>query len=274
MYQYISTIYLLVSNLIYVLFFCYLYHPIYIRCNVQKKIKKNGKSKIVSQPKSVLALGNLILLFVLFKCFTFKIILFGLLSIIIGSLFLIDRLSQKLNDSLYNLNKSPIMIISWKIIHTIFTLIYVITQPLFSGINGYISKKLTYTKNLITHIANLSMSEGSENILEKELFKISEEMSNMSDYVFKSQKKVHTDNNEKNINSEKISDINSKDITKSSTDISNSYTNNEIEILELPETNQSLSKCVMKKKIDEINNIINETNDNTIEDMTMTITEN
>lgn len=274
MYQYISTIYLLVSNLIYVLFFCYLYHPIYIRCNVQKKIKKNGKSKIVSQPKSVLALGNLILLFVLFKCFTFKIILFGLLSIIIGSLFLIDRLSPKLNDSLYNLNKSPIMIISWKIIHTIFTLIYVITQPLFSGINGYIGKKLTYTKNLITHIANLSMSEGSENILEKELFKISEEMSNMSDYVFKSQKKVHTDNNEKNINSEKISDINSKDITKSSTDISNSYTNNEIEILELPETNQSLSKCVMKKKIDEINNIINETNDNTIEDMTMTITEN
>ena len=284
MYQYISTIYLLVSNLIYVLFFCYLYHPIYIRCNVQKKIKKNGKSKIVSQPKSFLALGNLILLYALFKCFTFKIILFGLLSIIIGSLFLIDKLSPKLNDSLYNLNKSPIMIISWKLIHTIFTLIYVITQPLFSGINGFIGKKLTYTKNLITHIANLSMTEGSENILEKELFKISEEMSNMSnmsDYVFKSQKKEQTEKkekNEKNIDnkqkSESISDINTKELTKSSTDISNTCTNSEIVISEEPETNQSLSKCEMKKKIDEINNIINETNDNTMEDMTMTITEN
>lgn len=278
MYQYISTIYLLVSNLINVLFFCYLYHPIYIRCNVQKKIKKNGKSKIVSQPKSVLALGNLILLYALFKCFTFKIISFGLLSIVIGSLFLIDKLSPKLNDSLYNLNKSPIMIICWKLIHTIFTLIYVITQPLFSEINGFIGKKLTYTKNLITRIANLSMTEGSENILEKELFKISEEMSNisnMSDYVFKSQKK---EQNEKNIDnkqiSESISDINTKELTKFSTDISNTCASSEIVISEEPETNQSLSKCEIKKKIDEINNIINETNDNTIEDMTITITEN
>ena len=277
MYQYISTIYLLVSNLIYVLFFCYLYQPIYISCNVQKKIKKNGKSKIVSQPKSVLALGNLILLYVLFKCFTFKIILFGLLSITIVFLFLIDKISPKLNDSLYNLNKSSLMIISWKFIHTIFTLIYVVTEPLFSGINGYINKKLIIIKNLITNIANLSMTEGSENIFKKELLKMSEEMSNMSDYVFKSKKKEHN-KNEKNV--ENISDINSKDITKSSTNPISLTENSEVLISELgelpkiPETNISLSKCEIKKKLDKINNIINETNNNIIEDMTITITEN
>lgn len=298
MYQYINTIYLLVSNLIYVLFFCYLYHPIYISCNVQKKIKKNGKSKIVSQPKSVLALCNLILLYGLFKCFTFKIILFGLLSIIIGSLFLIDRLTPKLNDYLYYLNKSPIMIISWKLIHTIFTFIYVITQPLFLGINNYIGKKISYSKNLITYIANINMSENSENNLEKEIFKISEEMSNvsnvsnMSDYFFKSQKKEYSDKKEKNINNKQINEsiIDIKEITKSSAIVSNTKTNiktntntktntnaktnSDIVISESPETNQSLSKSDIKKKIDEINNIINDTKTDTIEDMTITITEN
>ena len=298
MYQYISTIYFLISNLIYVLFFCYLYHPIYVRCNVQKKVKKNGKTKIVSQPKSVLALVNLILLYGLFKCFTFKIILFILISIIIGSLFLFDRLSPKLNDFLHVFNKSTIMIISWKLIHTIFTLVYVIINPLFLAINNNVSKKISYTKNIITQIANLNLSDNSENIFEKELFKINEDLSNMSDYLFKSQKNDPTTKKSYMVSvldTKTISDIDSKDLTKSS--IQNSSTCNEIKIqnsstcdeIKTQETNTNTSntntsnthtsntntsKTDMIKKIDQINNAINQSNDNSLEDMTITITEN
>lgn len=264
MMQYINTIYLLFSNLIYVLFFCYLYHPIYISCNVQKKIKKNGKSKIVSQPKSVLALVNLILLYILFRCFTFKIIIFIILSIIICSLVLFDRLTPKLNDSLYNFNKSSIMIISWKLIHTVFTLIYVVTQPIYFVINRYVDKKITYIKNIITHIANLNFSKSSESSFESELLKISEEMSNVSDYIFKSQK---NEQNTKIKGSESTYNI-------SSSQMSNLPINNEIGIKnETPETSMTSSKLEMIKKIDEINNVINESNNNEIEDITMTMTE-
>lgn len=268
MIQYISTIKLLFSNFIYILLFCYLYHPIYNSCNVKKMIKKNGKTKIVSQPKSILALIYLILLYVLFRCFTFKIILFILISLVIGSLFLFDRLSPKLNDSLYKLNKSPIMITIWKLIHTVFTLIYVISQPLFSLINCYIYNKINYTKNIITQIANLNMLEGSDNIIGNELFKINEEVSNMSDYIFKSQ-------NTKNSKSVQISDIDSRDILKSLSESSSPYNSDETESEnKTQETSIITSKSEMIKKIDEINNVINKSSTNVIEDITITITEN
>ena len=283
MIEYINTIYCFLNYLFYVLLFCYLYNPLYTSCNVLKKIKKNGKTKTISQPKSVLAVIYLILLYIIFKCFTFKIILFIIMLLIIVSLVLTDKFTSTLNDYLYNLNKSSIMIICWKILHTFFTLVYVITQPVFSVINNYMYDKIKLFKKIFNHIANLNLSDDSDKNINNEILKLSEEMSNMSDYFFKSQKK---EIEEKNNTSKSISDINDISQTISSSN-SNSNSNiinetnektktekNKTDIIETDETNNktnsSSSKCEMVKKIDEINKIIDKSIDDNIEDMTIT----
>ncbi len=247
MFLYINTFYFIFSKLFYVLFFCYLYYPIYTNCNIQKKIKKNGKTKIISEPKSVLALINLILLYFLFNTFTFKMLLFIIIFLMMCSLVLYDRISPQLNNSLYKFNKSSIMIVIWKLLHTIFTLIYVITRPFFTKINNYIGKKINFANNIINQIANLS----SDNDFKKELSNIKENtlnisnMSNMSDYIYKT--------------NEHKSSIELDDTLKE-----------EINIM-TDETNTSKSKMI--KKMDEINQVINKI-DNEIEDLMITQTEN
>jgi len=271
MFEYINTVYYFSSYLFYVLFFCYLYNPLYISCNVLKKIKKNGKTKIISQPKTILAFIYLILLYIIFKYFTFKIILFIIILLIIVLLVLVDKFTSTLNDYLYNLNKSSIMIICWKLLHTFFTLVYVITQPLFSVINNYINNKILILKKLFKQISNLNLSDDSDKNFNKKILKFSEEMSNMSDYIFKSQKKEIV---EKNNIIESINDISI---------IKNSLTSNMInkidkidktDEIDTNKTNLISSKCEMEKKIDEINNVINKSNNEDIEDITLTITEN
>lgn len=269
MIEYLQKFYSLSSNLVYVLLFCFIYIPLFNRCNIKKKIKKNGKSKTISKPKSVLALTYLVLLLILFKCFTFRMVFFVIISIVIGSLCLTDRLSSKLNDSLYQYNKSAPMIFCWKLLHTIFTLINMVTEPLFNLINNKISKKLSLIKNIITNVANMDSSEDLGVNIEKEFMKLNEEISNMSDYICKTKSKY--DDNDKNTkNEDKNKDNNDNKII---TFDKNNESLSDININEICETNKiSSSKCDMIKKIDEINNIFNK-DDSIIDDMTITITE-
>ena len=256
MIEYIQSFYSLASKLFYVLFFSFLYIPLFNKCNVKKKVKKNNKVKMISQPKSVLAFTYLILLFIMFKCFTFKMILFIVISIIIGSLILVDRMSPVLNENLYKFNKSYLMILSWKLLHTVFAVINIITNPLFSIINNKINSQFGMAKNFITKVANLDFSDGFGDDFGKELLNISEEMSNMSDYICMSKNK--SEKKEKiiklnDIKEEIISDINTTDIVTSCDDIT--------------------SKTEMIKKMTEINKALDITNTECIEDMTLTITE-
>lgn len=253
MFDYIQIFYSLASNLFYLLFFSFLYVPLFNKCNVKKKVKKNNKVKIISQPKSVLAFTYLILLFILFKCFTFKMILFIVISIIIGSLMLVDRMSPVLNESLHKFNKSYLMILSWKLLHTVFTVVNIITEPLFSMINNKINAQLGTAKNFITKVANLNLSDDSGSNFEKELLKMSEEISNMSDYICKSKKK--TEKKEKVIELNDIKEETISDIDTSVCDMSGCDTS---------------SKSEMIKKMAEINKAIDETNTDRIEDMTIT----
>ena len=277
MIEYIQIFYSLVSKLFYVLFFSFLYIPLFNKCNVKKKVKKNNKVKIISQPKSVLAIIYLILLFILFKCFTFKMILFIVISIIICSLMLVDRMSPVLNESLHEFNKSYLMILCWKLLHTIFTVVNMITNPLFSIINNKINVQLGTAKNFITKVANLNLSDDSDSNFEKEILKISEEMSNMSDYICKSKNK--TEKKEKVI---ELNDIKEKSISNTKEEsISNikgesiSDTKEEsVSDINTSECASSVcdisSKSVMIKKMTEINKAIDETNTDSIEDMTIT----
>lgn len=229
MIEYLQNFYSLSINLFYILFFSFMYIPLFDKCNIKKKVKKNGKHKIISQPKSVLALSYLILLYILFKCFTFRMILFIIISLFIVGLLLADRFSPQLNESLNKFNKSNLMILSWKLIHTVFTVIKMMTNPLFSVINYKINNNLNIIKNMITKIANINLSDdfnNSNNTFKNEHLKMTEEQSNISDYICKS--------NNKNI------------------------------------TDHVNSKTEMIKKISEINQVLEETNTDTIEDMTIT----
>jgi len=216
---------------------------------LKKKIKKNGKIKIISQPKSVLAFTYLILLFILFKCFTFKIVLFIIISIIIGSLVLFDRLSPKMDEILYKFNKSDIMILCWKLLHTIFAVINIMTQPLFSIINEKINKKILMIQNFITQITNLGDNSS-------EIFKISDDISTMSDYIFKSNNGKTIKNIKKSINeTETMSDI---------------KTNESITTNENNQESNTSSKQNMEKKINDINKIIDISNVDSCDDLTLT----
>lgn len=256
MIDYIQTFYSVLVKLFYVLFFCFLYIPLFNKCNLKKKIKKNGKTKIISQPKSVLAFTYLILLFILFKCFTFKMVLFTIISILIGSLVLFDKLSPKLDEILYKFNKSDIMILCWKLLHTIFAVINIITQPLFSIINEKINKKILMMKKFIIQVANLSDGDNSAEILNKELLKISDDISTMSDYIFKSK----YEDNKKNI----------KTLTNETDIMSDIKTNDCITTNENNQDNNTSSKQNMEKKINEINKVIDTSNVDSCDDLTFT----
>jgi len=304
MLEYINTINYYLFNSFYILFFCYLYNPLYKSCNVQKKItKKNGKNKIISQPKSVLALTYLILLYTIFRCFTFKIVLLILTSILTTIIILVDNFTPSLNKFLHYFNKTVIMIIFWKLIHTIFTLVYILTEPIFSLINNYLDKKMKVFKKIFTQIANLNLSEKSNSNSDidlnfnKEMLKLGEEISCMSDYIFKSQKSnqketEHHKNIISEINSEPSNSfVDSSDLNileKTNNPLENNNINkhdlnieeNKLELNNMnksetnnSESNISSSKLEMVKKIDEINQVINEVNNETIEDMTLTISE-
>lgn len=267
MLEYIQTFCSLTFNIFNMLFFCFLYIPLFNKCNVKKKVKKNGKTKIISQPKSILAFIYLFLLVMLFKCFTFKMIIFILICLVIGSLVFFDELSPKLNEVLYKYNKSNYMILSWKILHTFFAIINIITQPLFSAVNNLIYKKLYLVKNFIIQVANFSGEINdfdfmNEKKLHNELLKISEEMTNISmdttdktdvsgisGYVQKSKTKC-----EKN----KIKELD--EMTESTETFSTKTSISDINSSDL-KTSQISSKDIMEKKINMITNDYMNSND-------------
>lgn len=224
MFEYINIFYYWLYYLFYVLTFCYLFYPLYEKCNIQQKIKKNGKTKIISQPKSILAFIYFILLYMLFKCFTFKIIIFMLLLVIIGSLVMYDNVSSNLNEILHKYNKMKMTILCWKIFHTIFTLIYLITQPIYKIINVYVLNQSSLLKNIACKITNnidFSSDDAMDNF-GKKILKISEEFSSMSDYVVKISnedkiKSSDSKNKDDNLKSVELSDF--KDSTLKTNDL-------------------------------------------------------
>lgn len=250
MIEHIQVIYYLSTYLINLLFFCFLYIPLFNTCNVKKRIKKNGKVKIVSKPKIILAFTYLLLLYILFKCFTFKMIIFIIILLTIGSLFMVDKFTPKLDEYLHTFNKLGPIIICWKLLHTIFTLINIITEPMFSSINNYANKKISMCKNIITQIANLNSDDTDKNFRENIESKINEEISNMSDYVFKSNKSTCK---KKILKEEEKNDENNENNENNQNDENND--------------NLECSKREMEKKMEEITNLSLD------DDMALTFTE-
>lgn len=264
MIEYIQNIVSLSGLLFYVLSFCFLYIPLFNKCNIKKiKHKKNGKKKTVSEPNTTLAFIYLTLLYILFKCFTFKMIIFFIISLSIASLVLVDGITTKLNKSFYPINKFNFMILAWKILHTVFTVVDMITNPVFSKINNYLNNKLSQCKEFITQVADLNLSDDTFKNLDDEFLKMSDisnmsNMSNITDYVFESNKKnkiIDVD-----VDNKKISDTNLNVLTTNNVD--SALKNDE------PSTKQN-----MEKKIDEINKVYQNDCDNMSEEMILTISE-
>ena len=110
--------------------FTYLFHPLYIKCNVQTKIKKGKKKKIIYKPKCILAFVYFALLFLLFKLFTFEIFILFFIGLFFSMILCYDFFIPNFNDNFDYYNKLFIVILFWKIFHTIFTIIYVCTNPI------------------------------------------------------------------------------------------------------------------------------------------------
>lgn len=239
MIEHLKTFYYLSTYLINFFIFCFLYMPLFNSCNIKKKIKKNGKIKIVSRPKIILAFTYLILLYFLFKCFTFRMIMFVIISLITIFLFIIDKMTPKLDEHLHWLNKFGVLIVCWKLLHTFFTIMNVIIGPIFLSITNYAENKLTMCKNFITQVANLS-SFDSSNIDGSDVkiqHKNNSEISNISDYV-----------NRTNKSSIKKKITNSKSLYEKKTD---DLTNDKINGVKIPNIEQENAMLEIIKKMEE-----------------------
>lgn len=162
MNQYISIFLYFFSIILKFYFFTYLYHPLYIKCNIQQKIKKKNKIKTIHKPKSIIAFIYFIVLFGLLKLFTFKVILFLVLGILFGGLIAFDIFTPMLNDFLEKYNKMFFVILLWKIFHTIFTLIYFFTNPINNIFNSIIKKRFSQFKNMYSFLANIDSNSFDE----------------------------------------------------------------------------------------------------------------
>jgi len=230
MIQNIFQYYVFFKFILYFFTFTHVYYFIYNKCNIQKKITKNNKSKIISKPKSILAFIYFILLLLIFYLFTFKIILFILCCCIFSLLYLYNNISSELDNYLDEFNKIPIIIFFWKIFSTIFTFIYMCTNPINSFINKFIYKKILLLKNIINLIINLDTNSTEEenkyNKINKQLYNLKNntdisKQSNFSEYIVKNAntKKEQKNNIYKKINNMNNiftnDDINIEDITMS-----------------------------------------------------------
>ena len=175
MIQYITITISLLSIIFKFLLFSFVYHPLYKQCNIQQKIKKHGKTKIIHKPKIIIAFGYFALLFILFNLFTMKLILFTIFGILFGSLYVYEKFSTELDAQLEKYNKSPISIFCWKIFHSIFTLIYMCTNPINKIVYGYLQKKFLIAKKMISYITHLDSNSFGDKDL-KEINKQLEEL--------------------------------------------------------------------------------------------------
>lgn len=186
-------------NLIYFIYnlyiFTYIYDFFYKSCNVHKKIKVHGKSKIVHQPKSVLAIIYFILLLFVYINFTIRVVILISVTFILIGLVICDRFILDINDKFKNLNRNIFVIFCWKIFHTIFTLIYMCTGGLNRILDNYFNKKYLSFKKIFNTIANLESSEIihdyekiNKKLVGQDEDNKSNETTDMSDYIVKSKK--------------------------------------------------------------------------------------
>ena len=184
MIQYIGTCFELIFIILKFFMFTYLFQPLYSKCNVQRKIKKGDKTKIICKPKSILAFIYFTQLCLLFRLFTFKVISFLFVGCTFGLLIIYDNFSQDLNEKFDKLNRMPMVILMWKLFHSIFTLIFICTNPVNKIFNNFVNKKYYEIKKIFNVLANLdSNSFDDKNIEEinKQLgLKNNNELSNMS----------------------------------------------------------------------------------------------
>lgn len=308
MIQYIGTSLEFIFIILKFFMFTYLFQPLYTKCNVQRKIKKGDKTKIMCQPKSILAFIYFIQLCLLFRLFTFKVISFLFVCCTFGLLIIYDKFSQDLNNKFDKFNRMPIIILMWKLFHSIFTVIFICTNPVNKIFNNFLITKYSEIKKIFTALANLdSNSFADKNIQEinrKLGIKNDDELSKMSgisQYLVnstKSEKKLNKkpkkieilktieesemsyesiDINKKNldktksINTESINELN---LDKQKYDNLNNDINDLIDKLIENDSKSKNSSTTFKdelvEKLNNINNIFNNDNTTEMEDITIT----
>lgn len=302
----ISTLFSLFSIILKIWLFTFSFQPLYKNCDIRKKIKKGGKSKVISKPNIIIAFSYFILLFIMFRLFTFKMILFIAFGCVFGSLFAYDRFYGS-SQTLEKYNKSPVMIFSWKIFSTIFYLIYALTNPINKIVYEYVQKKFNLLKKMATYITHLdSNSLGEKNLddINKQLAELAEKnensnMSGISEYVVKSSKNIklksHHEKTHKKSQAVKFDDANEKIIEKvlENKQMSNAKRlNDEINELVNNITHQNIpqnnitpdencnnlssttksNKDEMIDRVNKINDIFENENKEELEDITITTT--
>lgn len=236
--------------------FTFLFQPLFKSCLVEKKIKKHGKTKIIQQPKSILAFVYFFLLYFMLNLFSFKFILFLATGFIFGSLIAYDRFSQDLSHHLKRYNSHPFVILIWKLFNSFLTIVYIITEPINILINKFCYKKFLVLKKIFYMLAKLETSDESYSFsdINKKLLKSEHthkehkdksNISNISEYIIKSK-----------VNKSKTKSKNeviSEDTTSSSKE----------------NTSETNSKNELVEKRNHINNTLNE-DISKIEDITIT----
>lgn len=228
MIQYIGTTLEFIYIILQFFLFTYLFEPLYKKCNVQRKIKKGDKTKIICKPKSILAFIYFIQLCLLFRLFTFKVISFLFIACTFGFLIVYDKFSQDLNEKFDKFNRMPIVILMWKLFHSVFTLIFICTNPVNKIFNSFVNKKYVEIKKIFSVLANLdSNSFADKNIEEinKQLgLKNDDELSKMSgisQYLVnstKSEKKSEKKSNKKPTKIEILKTIDESELSHESID--------------------------------------------------------
>jgi hypothetical protein len=209
-----------VSILTKIFILTYLYRPLYIKCNIKKKIKKGNKIKIICSPKCMSAFIYFALLSLILYSFSLKVILFLIVCLILGSLIFYDYFTSENYEFFDKINKNYFILFLWKIFHSIFTIIYNYTEPINMSLDSFFNKKILKLKKIITTISNFDNNSFDK----KDISEINKQMklckkdndvsitSGMSQYIVNSNKseiKIKSVNLETNENSKqnKITNI-------------------------------------------------------------------
>jgi hypothetical protein len=296
MIQYISTVFGFLFIIVKFLMFSYVFHPLYLKCNVQKKIKKDNKIKIICKPKSLLLFIYFALLCLLFKLFTFKVINFLLVAIFFGFLVLYDKFSPNFSNALDKYNKMSIVIIFWKLFHSIFTIIFLCTEPINRVFNNFLKKKISQVKKLVTAVANLEGNSFEDKNIDEINRKLNlknnedemSKMSNISQYLINSSKSTNKSSKnlkkskllntigEKTDDSNELIELNENNLNSNSHNHNsqNENSNDQIESNSQSKSYSVNSKEEIIEKLNNINNIFANDNINEIEDISYTISPN
>jgi hypothetical protein len=221
---------------------------------------------------------------------------------------MLHNFSKDLNLILNKYNKNSFLVLSWKIFHSLFTMIYLAFRPINNYLDSYINKKFLKIKNAFESIINIessSLNEKNEKTEETEQnkkkitetgdknkknlqndkvfdFKINEkeQISNMSDYLIKTNKSSKSKKNineNKNILDEEISDENLNYEEKNNNlkkELETLFNNIVLDGKDLENSNSNQQTKSSKEDIfndfNKINKMFDENSMSNIEDITMT----